>query len=220
MTRMPLRFPHQRFPSCSERSSSPSPRQWPQNRPCQHCTSSRNLRIKPFFGKVMGSENLTIGALATRTQCSVPTIRYYEEIGLLPQAARSANGRRYYSDADHRRRLFIKRCRDFGFPIGQVRSLVSLFEDRDRSCAEVRDMMKDHLMQVRARIEELQQLGGSLGAFAQSCDEACVGGVARDCTIIGDLSTQSSTQGGRSCCSTSREFIGESASAFHEVRRR
>lgn len=168
----------------------------------------------------MESENMTIGALATRTQCSVPTIRYYEEIGLLPQAARSANGRRYYSDSDHRRLLFIKRCRDFGFPIGQVRNLLSPFEDGDRSCVEVRDMAQDHLIQVRAKIEELRQLEGSLMTFVQSCDQACVGGVVRDCTIIDDLSTQPATQDGRSCCSGSREGVEENAFAFQEVRRR
>ena len=168
----------------------------------------------------MESGSLTIGALATRTQCSVPTIRYYEEIGLLPQAARSENGRRYYSDADHRRLLFIKRCRDFGFPIDQVRNLVSLFEDGDRACAEVRDLAQDHLIQVRARIEALQQLEASLAALVQDCDKTCAGGAARDCTIIDDLSTQPAAHGGRSCCSTSREGVGDNALTFQEVRRR
>ena len=60
---------------------------------------------------------LTIGALATQARTNVPTIRYYEEIGLLPQAERGSNGHRYYREADLRRLTFIKRCRDFGFPI-------------------------------------------------------------------------------------------------------
>lgn len=167
----------------------------------------------------MESGKLTIGTLAGRTQCTVPTIRYYEEIGLLPPAPRSANGRRYYSEVDQKRLLFIKRCRDFGFPIEQVRDLVSMFEDGDRACVEARDMAQGHVTQVRAKIEELRQLEESLLAFVQSCDEACIGGAAQDCTIIGGLSSQPPTPGTRSCCSGTREGIVESASGIVEVRR-
>jgi DNA-binding transcriptional MerR regulator len=119
----------------------------------------------------------------------------YEEIGLLPHATRAANGRRYYGDADHKRLLFIKRCRDFGFPIEQVRNLVSLFEEGDRSCVEVRDVAQEHLNVVRAKISEFRQLESSLAAFVESCDAACCGGAAKDCTIIEDLC---STAGPRS----------------------
>ncbi|WP_136415904.1 helix-turn-helix domain-containing protein [Herbaspirillum sp. ST 5-3] len=168
----------------------------------------------------MESGKLTIGALAGRAQCTVPTIRYYEEIGLLPPAPRSANGRRYYSEADQKRLLFIKRCRDFGFPIDQVRDLVSMFENGDRSCVEVRDMAQDHLTQVRAKIGELRQLEESLLAFVQGCDEACIGGTARDCTIIEDLSSQPPTRSTKSCCSGTREGVGENSSGIVEVRRR
>lgn len=140
----------------------------------------------------MENDNLSIGALAKQVQCTVPTIRYYEEIGLLPHATRAANGRRYYGDADYKRLLFIKRCRDFGFPIEQVRNLVSLFENGDRSCVEVRDVAQEHLNAVRAKIAEFRQLEASLEDFVESCDSACCGGTTRDCTIIEDLSSTSS----------------------------
>jgi DNA-binding transcriptional MerR regulator len=78
---------------------------------------------------------LTIGALAERTGCNPPTIRYYEEIGLLPRPGRRASGHRTYSDEDLRRLTFSRRCRDFGFPVGQVRALVTLTETSDRDCA-------------------------------------------------------------------------------------
>ncbi|WP_205609940.1 MerR family transcriptional regulator [Noviherbaspirillum galbum] len=136
----------------------------------------------------MLQSGLSIGALATQTNTNVPTIRYYEEIGLLPLAQRSANGRRYYRDADLKRLSFIKRCRDFGFPIEQVREMVKLFEDGDRSCIEVRNLAQTHLDTVRARLEEMRQLEASLMAFVASCDEACCQGVTRDCNIIEDLS--------------------------------
>jgi DNA-binding transcriptional MerR regulator len=75
---------------------------------------------------MLNSLDFTIGALAQRTGCSLPTIRYYEEIGLIPKAKRAGNGHRTYSTTDFRTLLFIKRCRDFGFPIEEVRTLVSL----------------------------------------------------------------------------------------------
>src|SRR5690349_20841252 len=126
------------------------------------------------------SNQLTIGALASGAHTNVPTIRYYEEIGLLPPAARAANGHRYYSDADLGRLRFIKRCRDFGFPIDQVRELVRLFEDGDRACVEARDVARAHLGTVREKLAELRQLERSLAAFAARCDAACSAGTTQD----------------------------------------
>jgi DNA-binding transcriptional MerR regulator len=166
----------------------------------------------------MKNGNLSIGTLAERTQCTVPAIRYYEEIGLLPHAARSANGRRYYGDADQKRLLFIKRCRDFGFPIEQVRNLVSVFEDGDRSCVEVRDVAQDHLNAVRAKIAKFRQLEASLVAFVESCDDACSGGTAKDCTIIEDLSSTTS-QSGRACCGGTSTGIGADVPGFVSLKR-
>ncbi len=83
---------------------------------------------------------LRIGALAERAGTNAPTIRYYEEIGLLRPADRQAGGQRAYGEEDVRRLAFIRRCRDFGFSIEQVRSLVALVQDRERSCMEARDL--------------------------------------------------------------------------------
>ncbi|TFV93885.1 MerR family transcriptional regulator [Oxalobacteraceae bacterium OM1] len=140
----------------------------------------------------MSQANLTIGELATQASTNVPTIRYYEEIGLLPTARRSANGRRHYRDADVKRLAFIKRCRDFGFPIEQVRELVKLFEDGDRACVEVRDLAQTHLDTVRRKLRDMRQLEASLASYVKSCDEACCAGPTRDCTIIEDLSAVTS----------------------------
>jgi len=137
----------------------------------------------------MNQSDLTIGALSAKTHCSVPTIRYYEKIGLLPSPGRASNGHRYYRDADLKRLTFIKRCRDFDFPIEQVHELVALFEDGDRACAEVRNMAQARLDQVRAKLAEMRQLEASLASFVSSCDAACGGGLTKDCVIIEDLST-------------------------------
>jgi len=137
----------------------------------------------------MNEHNLTIGALSAQTHCSVPTIRYYEKIGLLPIPDRASNGHRYYRDADLKRLTFIKRCRDFGFSIDQVRELVDLFDDGDRACTEVRDMAQARLDEVRAKLADMRQLEASLSTFVVSCDAACGGGLTKDCVIIDDLSS-------------------------------
>lgn len=133
------------------------------------------------------SARLSIGLVARRTGASVPTVRYYEDIGLLPPAARTEAGQRSYDEATVRRLVFIRRCRDFGFSIEQVRELVGLVDQPDRPCAEVRDIAATHLAQVRQKLEELKALEASLDGFVCSCDTACAGGPAVDCTILEDL---------------------------------
>jgi DNA-binding transcriptional MerR regulator len=137
----------------------------------------------------MSRPGITIGQLASRTNTNVPTIRYYEEIGLLPDAQRAANGHRYYVKADITRLGFIKRCRDFGFPIEQVREMVRLFDDGDSPCVEVRELAKALLESVRTRIEQMRQPEGKLMAFVTSCDANCCAENTRNCNIIEDLST-------------------------------
>ena len=137
------------------------------------------------------SPSRSIGVLAAQTGCTVPTIRYYEEIGLLPIGPRTEGGRRVYGDAAARRLTFIRRCRDFGFSIEQVRELVDLVDQPQRPCVEVRDIAAKHLNQVRAKLVELQALEMSMAQFVGSCNAACVGGAAIDCTILEDLSLSS-----------------------------
>lgn len=130
---------------------------------------------------------LTIGALATRSGTTTPTIRYYEQIGLLRAADRRRSGHRSYGDGDVRRLTFIRRCRDFGFPLDQVRRLVALVEDGDRSCEEVRVVGQEHLDAVRAKMAELAELERSLSAFVAECGSTCAGGATRDCTALNGL---------------------------------
>jgi MerR family transcriptional regulator, copper efflux regulator len=138
----------------------------------------------------------SIGAAAKQTGCSVPTIRYYEEIGLLPAAPRTEANQRHFDEAAVRRLKFIRRCRDFGFSIEQVRELVGLVDQPDRDCVEVRDIAQIHLTAVRSKLAELQALEASLAGFVTGCNSACAGGPAVDCTILEDLARPA-----RSCCS-------------------
>lgn len=150
---------------------------------------------------------LSIGLVSRQTGCTVPTIRYYEEVGLLAPAGRTESGQRLYDERTIRRLRFIRRCRDFGFSIDQVRELVELLDQPDRPCAEARDIAAKHLMRVRAKLDELKMLELSLSAFVGRCESACVGGPTVDCTILEDLAPPIgealiTRQTGGGCCAS------------------
>ena len=130
---------------------------------------------------------MRIGALAAQTGTSVPTIRYYEQIGLLQRAARQAGGQRLYSPDDIKRLTFIRRCRDFDFSIAQVRVLVSLVQDPTSTCMTARDLAAGHLTSVRMKMRELKALERSLVSFVHDCETACGGRPGPDCTVLGEL---------------------------------
>jgi len=158
---------------------------------------------------------ISIGVLARQTGCTVPTIRYYEEIGLLPSAPRTDGGRRVYGDAAARRLTFIRRCRDFGFSIDQVRELVGLVDQPDRPCTAVRQVAARHLTQLRDKLADLQALERTMAAFVVSCDTACAGGASFDCTILEDLSSgpaaaiSASQPAGAGCCAAAPMSAGQ-----------
>jgi DNA-binding transcriptional MerR regulator len=133
------------------------------------------------------SSSMSIGALAGRTSCTVPSIRYYEQIGLLPRADRGSGGQRVYGEADFRRLTFIRRCRDFGFPIERVRELVALIGSADRDCVEAGDIARGHLSDVRRKLKELRALERSLKQFAEDCAAQCAGGPAENCVMLEEL---------------------------------
>lgn len=128
----------------------------------------------------------TIGLLADHSGCNVPTIRYYEGIGLLPKPQRRPNGHRTYARADLDRLTFIRRCREFGFSIDQVRHLIDLAES-SVDCVEARDLAQRHLNEVRVKLAELRALENGLLGLVQSCTSNCVGGLPERCTIFNGL---------------------------------
>jgi DNA-binding transcriptional MerR regulator len=141
------------------------------------------------------TDDIRIGALAERTGTTAPTIRYYESVGLLPPAGRQEGGQRRYGAADVRRLQFIRRCRDFGFPVEQVRDLVSLVEDDARSCTDAREIAHAHLERVRAKLAELRALETELAEFARRCDESCAGGPGPACVPLAELASGAPTAG-------------------------
>ncbi|MCA1583912.1 MAG: helix-turn-helix domain-containing protein [Acidobacteria bacterium] len=137
---------------------------------------------------------LKIGTLAERTGTNPPTIRYYEEIGLVQRAGRAAGGQRMYGEDDVKVLTFIRRCRDLGFSIDQVRSLVALAKDRNRSCMEARDLAQEHLEAVQAKLAELKALEQSIASFVTCCDQSCAGGPGPDCVILEELTRVSGSR--------------------------
>jgi len=130
---------------------------------------------------------LKIGGLAARTGTSVPTIRYYEQIGLLRRVPRQAGGQRVYSRDDVERLTFIRRCRAFDFSIEEVRALVAIVHDPKSSCMDARGIAAEHLAAVRTKMSELKTLERSLIAFVKSCDSSCAGGPGPECVILDGL---------------------------------
>jgi DNA-binding transcriptional MerR regulator len=145
-----------------------------------------------------------IGTLARLAGTTAPTIRYYEEIGLLPRAERRESGQRTYGQDTLGRLGFIRRCREFGFSIEQIRALVTLAQDQERSCVDARDLAMVHLASIRARLNELRKLEKSIAGLVMSCEASCLGGAAPDCVVLEHLAASAPTSTGtlkrRSAC--------------------
>lgn len=105
---------------------------------------------------------LSIGKLSEATQVKVPTIRYYEQIGLLPPPERSGGNQRLYGRAMLERLRFIRHARDLGFPLEAVRDLLSLQDQPDHSCESVDAIAREQLQAVRARLRQLKALEAEL----------------------------------------------------------
>lgn len=136
-------------------------------------------------------EQLKIGALAERAGTTAPTIRYYESIGLLPLADRPTGTQRRYGAADLTRLTFIRRCREFGFPIDQIRALVTLMDDPTSDCTDAREIVHVHLESVRAKLNELRALETTIADFAERCDTTCLGGPGSECVPLVHLARPS-----------------------------
>jgi MerR family mercuric resistance operon transcriptional regulator len=129
------------------------------------------------------AEDLRIGQLSAATGCNIETIRYYERSGLLSAPPRTDGGHRVYGD-DHLRRLnFIRRARELGFSLIDVRALLALVDREDGSCGEIRDMTMRHLIDVRAKLADLRRLERGLATMVAGCK----GGGASECPVLDAL---------------------------------
>jgi len=129
---------------------------------------------------------LGIGALSEQTGCNIETIRYYEREGLLPNPPRTEGGHRVY-DKEHLKRLtFIRRSRELGFALEEVRGLLRMVDGEHYSCAEVKSLTLDHLKDVRGKLTDLKKLEKVLKQLA----DQCTGDATPDCPIVEALFKQ------------------------------
>lgn len=137
-------------------------------------------------------ERLTIGELAKETGVKVVTIRYYEHAGLLPLAPRTTANYRTYGEADIRRLQFVRRCRELGFRLDQVRDLLRLSSEKTQACAAVDRITRQHLEAVQQKLRDLNRLAAELRRLSDFC---CGDGVIADCRIIEALSPDRNVAG-------------------------
>lgn len=126
----------------------------------------------------------SIGELSKRTKVKVPTIRYYEEMGLLAEAERTSGNQRRYDKAGLQRLSFIRHARDLGFSIEAITSLIELQDHPDRSCEAATDIALSQLSDVRAKIKRLTLLEKELIRISRACDGQ---GVSEDCYVLASL---------------------------------
>ncbi|MGA8027721.1 MAG: helix-turn-helix domain-containing protein [Bryobacteraceae bacterium] len=133
----------------------------------------------------MEKSGLSIGDLAKRAGTKVVTIRYYEQIGVLPAPPRTAGNYRSYSNEHIRHLRFIRRCRDLGFTLDQIRDLLRFSSQKDEQCAEVDRITAQHLIEIEQKISDSKRLAKELRRLNNGCHG---NGIVADCRIIEALS--------------------------------
>ncbi len=131
--------------------------------------------------------DLSSGALARAAGVNIETIRYYEKIELMPEPIRAGDGYRVYDETGLKRLSFIRRCRELGFSLDEVRDLLGLVDGGDYTCAEVRDLSIVRLGDVRQKIRDLRKMERTLKDMVSQCD----GGLIPECPIVDRLYTSS-----------------------------
>lgn len=132
----------------------------------------------------MRADQFPIGALSAATGVNIETIRYYEKIGLMPAPPRNEGRQRIY-DASHLKRLtFIRRGRELGFSLDQIRELLELVRGHDLTCGDVKTMTDTHVVDIRRKVKDLKKLERVLTQLSAQCG----GDAVPDCPILDALS--------------------------------
>ncbi len=130
------------------------------------------------------SQDYLIGEASRRTGVDIETIRYYERTGIMPDPRRSAGKQRLYDEDQLMRLNFIKRSRELGFSLNEIRSLLRLNDSNKLTCSDVHTLTVNHLKQVRERITKLKDIQVTLEDMAEQCSR----GNVPECPIIEILS--------------------------------
>lgn len=134
--------------------------------------------------------SLTIGAVAKRVGVAIDTIRYYEREGLLPEPQRRASGYRSYGEGTVSQLRFIRRAKDLGFTLEEIRELLTLSTDRQRGVKAVKQRAQKRLAAIEQRIVDLQRVRDGLAQLVESCPGH---GKPEDCPILRALSDEEVT---------------------------
>ncbi len=129
----------------------------------------------------------SIGEMAAKGNCKVQTIRYYEQIGLLPEPERNSGNQRIYLQKHLDRLGFIRHSRELGFSLDRIREILALSDDPTHSCGDVDQIARSHLQEVEHKIKRLQCMGNELKRMIGQC----AGNRVADCRIIEVLSDHS-----------------------------
>jgi len=130
---------------------------------------------------------IPIGALARRACCNIETIRFYEKIGVLAKPARTEGGHRAYGSGHVERLTFVRRARELGFTLDEVRALLRLAEASDVPCAAVKDLAATHLVGVKTKIADLRAMQRALTTLIAQCDVRSDAADQRGCPLIETL---------------------------------
>jgi len=150
--------------------------------PCK-TGKTRKMPCYGVSGALFGANAMLIGDLGRRTGTRVETIRFYEREGLIPAPARTSGNYRVYGEAHLNRLSFIRRSRDLGFTLDQVRDLLALADDRGGSCSAVDAMATGHVAQIDRKIADLRLLRDELVRLLEDCGQSTIG----ECRIIDAL---------------------------------
>lgn len=132
------------------------------------------------------AENFPIGQLSRHSGVNIETIRYYERVKMLPKPPRTASGHRVYGTTDLRILAFIRRARELGFSLDEIRTLLRLGAPSKASCSEVKEIAAHHLQDIRAKISDLAKLERLLTKTISRCS----GNRVPDCPVLDILDTQ------------------------------
>lgn len=121
-----------------------------------------------------------IGTASRRTRVNIETIRYYERVGLVPRPRRTEGGYRLYDGSDVKRLAFIRRSRELGFGLDEIRALLKLVDERPGTCAEVKALGERHLGDVEAKLADLRKMRRVLKELVSRCAD----GTVPDCPLI------------------------------------
>jgi MerR family transcriptional regulator, mercuric resistance operon regulatory protein len=130
--------------------------------------------------KFKQTKSLTIGGLSKKTGVNIETIRYYEKIGVLPHPQRTQGGNRIYDESQIKRLKFVRRSRELGFSLDEIREMLRLVDEKDFTCAEIASISQHHLDDIKLKINDLQKIERHMKDMLSQCSREKV----PDCAIL------------------------------------